>query len=176
MDTADWIEVKTEQTYIELGDGQAQISYYLVQKTNPENESEVDYELHGNCWAWGVDISNWVPGSSKFTCDMGLYYDPATIVDWQQVEMVYEGEDGTNTWSCKDGKSTSGIDFTFTEDSTSNCMANAMKSSATYPETGSGIFQSHWMRAFNTMDMEGDDLTLMVDNTVSASLQITLGD
>ena len=173
MENSDWDEVKTDQVDIELND-QVKISYYLLQKTNPMDSSDVMYELHGNCWAWGVDTSDWVTGESKFSCDMGLYYFADNIVDWQTVDMLYQGEDGEATWSCKDGKSTSATSFSYTEDGTSNCMANGAKSSATFPEAGSGIFQSHWMRPFSTGD--DDDLTLLVDNTLSASLRITLGD
>ena len=86
--TSGWTEEKTEQVYIEL-DSQSKVSYYLSKKTDPANAANVKYELHGNCWAWGVDISSWVAGTSKFTCDMGLYYDASTKVDWQSIEMLY---------------------------------------------------------------------------------------
>ena len=140
-DTTGWTEVKNKPTYIELDD-QVKISYYLAQYTNPDDSKQVKYELHGNCWAWGVDVSNWVSGTSEFKCEMGLYYDDdaSTFVDWSSIDMLYNGQDGTSTWSCKDGRSKSSMDFAYTEDSTSNCHVMTSKSSASYPETNSGIF------------------------------------
>ena len=171
MQNEGWTEVKTEPVFIEL-DPNNKISYYLNQLTE-DATGTVKYELHGNCWAWAVDTSSWVSGNDKFTCDMGLYYDAAAIVDWQTIDMVWGGENGSSSWSCKDGKSTDATSFVYTEDASPHCMANSAKSSATYPSAGTGIFQSHWMRPFVTNDSE--DLVLELNKNLPISIRISLG-
>ena len=130
-DTTGWDKATTDEKEIVLDtDGVYKVTYYITEWTNPEDDTDIIYELHGNCWAWGVDVSSWTEGSSTLTCNLGFYYDETERVDWTQVNMQYEGADADQTWSCKDGVSTSSSEFTFTEDSTSNCMANTSKSSS----------------------------------------------
>ena len=131
-DTTGWDKVAwdVEKEVLLDSEGKYKISYYLAQWTNPDDATDIIYELHGNCWAWGVDVSTWTSGSSTLTCSLGFYYDETERVDWEQVSMVYGGnaDDSVQTWSCVDGYSTSASEFTFTEDTTANCMANTSKS------------------------------------------------
>jgi 1,4-alpha-glucan branching enzyme len=84
-DTTGWDKVKwdTEKEVALDTTGQYKITYYLTQWTDPSDSSSVIYELHGNCWAWGVDLSTWTSGSSELTCNLGFYYDESVRVDWE---------------------------------------------------------------------------------------------
>jgi hypothetical protein len=68
--------------------------------------------------------------------------------------MNYGGasDSSATSWGCKDGYSTSASAFTFTDDSTSNCMANTDKSQVQI-NNNQGFFVGHWMRKFSTGDM-----------------------
>ena len=149
-------------------DGVYKVNYYLKELTDPADSSSTIYELHGNYYAWGVDISSWSDGD-EMSADLGFYYDENQKVDWSQINMSYGGaSDSTlTTWSCKDGTSTDASSFTFTEDSTSNCMANTDKSQVQL-SGDSGFFVGHWMRRFSTGDMT-DDVMLMLDKPLYAS-------
>ena len=56
VDTNGWDSVKWDQDKeIKLDDeGVYKITYYLKKWTDPSDSSNIIYELHGNCWAWGV--------------------------------------------------------------------------------------------------------------------------
>ena len=55
-DTNGWDSVKWDQDKeIKLDDeGVYKITYYIKKWTDPGDSSSIIYELHGNCWAWGV--------------------------------------------------------------------------------------------------------------------------
>ena len=105
---------------------------------------------------------------------LGFYYEDK--VDWSEINMNYGGAADTTqtTWSCKDGTSTESskqvTSFTFTEDTTSNCMANTAKSQVQI-NGNQGFFIGHWMRKFKTGDMT-DDIMLMLDKPLYAAVQI----
>ena len=144
------------------------IKYYLSQLTNPDDETQVVYELHGNCMANNVDYSVWVTGD-KIKCDMGFYYTEDEI-DWLNIEMNYAGPEEINSWSCKDGISSSADDYT--DDATQNCMANNDKSVSSFLD-GKGTFMGHWMRAFDTKD-EDEDIVIQYKSDLKANFKMAL--
>ena len=124
-----------------------------------------------------MDISDWESQTTEFNCLIGLYnsegeYD---IVDWQTIDMLYNGEDEDATLTCKDGNSFSFEDFEFNEDDRSECNVMNSKSSASY-DGDNAEFKNHWMRAVNTGDSNDDDIVLIMGDFVSASVQVKLGD
>ena len=147
----------------------------MMQYTDPNDSERVKYELHGDCKVWGVDISNWVSETSQFKCQLGFYYNAQDMVDWHEVDMLYNGQNTDPTLTCKDGKSTSADSFSYTTDFSKDCDVMASDSGYAYSENGdTADFKSHWMRDFYTGDSNGD-LELILSKTVAASLQITLG-
>ena len=146
------------------------IKYYLSQLTNPDDTTQVVYELHGNCVANNVDYSAWVAGD-KILCDMGYYYS-ADEIDWLKIEMTYAGSgpDDVNSWTCKDGISSSDDDYA--DDATQNCMANNEKSVSSFVD-GKGTFMGHWMRKFDTED-ETDDIVIEYKKDLKANFKMVL--
>ena len=106
---------------------------------------------------------------------MGFYYNAEDMVDWHEVDMLYNGQDTEPTLSCKDGKSNSADDFSYTNDFSKDCDVMASDSGYAYTENGVfADFRSHWMKEFYTGDSNGD-LELILNKTVAASFQFTLG-
>ena len=100
---------------VDLGNNMM-VKYYLSEFTNPDDNTQVVYELHGMCVANKVDYKSMVAGDT-ITCDMGFYYE-TDDVDWFKLKMEYVSDDSTasNPWTCEDGHSTS-LD-TYTKDDT----------------------------------------------------------
>ena len=160
---------------VPLNDGQTiKFDYYIKEFTNPDDSSQVIYELHGNCIVENASISEWVLDESNIECLMGLYKQEAeSSVDWMQLTMAYKG-DGLDTWTCKDGASEDPAVFTFAEDTVSNCVADTEKSYSTYEEDGlKATFGLHWNRLFDT-EQESQDVKLMPEDGFLGSFQVKL--
>ena len=168
-DTTGWTNKKIDTREVALQNNLS-INYYLSELTNPDDATQVVYELHGNCAAKNVDYSAWAAGD-KITCEMGFYYTE-NEVDWLNLEMEYAGSgtDDVNSWSCKDGISTTADDFK--EDATSNCMANNEKSVSSFIDD-KGTFLGHWMRSFDTMDT-AEDILITYKSDLKANFKMVL--
>jgi hypothetical protein len=83
-DTSSWDSVQwdTPKDILLDNDGVYKVNYYLKKLTNPSDSSDIVYELHGNYYAWGVDISSWTAGSNTMSANLGFYYDESVRVDW----------------------------------------------------------------------------------------------
>jgi hypothetical protein len=82
-DTTGWdsIQWDTPKDILLDDTGVFKVNYYLKKLTNPADSSDIVYELHGNYFAWGVDISSWSSGE-VMSADLGFYYDETVRVDW----------------------------------------------------------------------------------------------
>ena len=105
-DTTGWTAVKVDpQRIIPLGNDMF-LYYYLNELTNPADLSQKIYELHGNCVFNKVDYSTWSQGD-LLTCELAFYSSSSDFKDWLILNMSYQGPEEVNSWTCKDGFSTS---------------------------------------------------------------------
>ena len=157
------------------GDDRITLEYYIRKLWNADTPEMLHYQLHGNCYIWGVDASNWNDNTDPF-CEMGLYYD-ATKIDWLLISLDYKGQAVKNTWSCTDGFSDGTTDFTYTKETSpaKNCMANDKKSNSAFQE-GKAYLKGHWMREFKSMAMDkAQDIDLMPGQNITADVRVKYG-
>ena len=158
------VDATSAKTNITIGgDERLKIEYYTKKRVVKDSEpAEILYELHGNCYVWGVDVKKWKK-NDKLQCQMAFSYDEPSDskADWFVINLDFQGTDKTNTWSCIDGNSAKGADK-WAVDASSNCMSNAEKSISSF-NGDLGYFRGHWMRMFKTMD-ETYDIMMKLDS------------
>ena len=154
---------------VTIGSNDKTIFEFYTKRVKDNSTGDINYELHANCWGWGLDASAFTSGS-KYTCQIGLFND-SNFIDWMVEELAYTSQTATNTWTCTDKVSkSSSSQFDATSDSgAQNCMAMSMKSITSF-NGGKAYFRGHFMRKFETGD--ADDLALKL-GTIKANLKVT---
>lgn len=88
-ETIDTLSAKTNVTI--GGQDNLIIEYYTKKRVvNGSEPVEMFYELHGNCYVWGVDVKSWKKGD-QMQCQMSFAYDEPedSKADWFVVNLDF---------------------------------------------------------------------------------------